>query len=183
MKRSKRWIALIAVLALTALCGGGALADNGDKQDPLVTQSYLEQTVIPQVVEQVEEKAQVRRDELVKSLEEQIGKYKEEVAAMAGSVGSAGGESSSASYTLVTLTKGQTMAMEVGCEVMLRVGSASVSCGTNPALIDISTGGTLNKGVGLTKNHLYMATIPDRVLNPTADTVKVLVRGGYTVNG
>ena len=182
MKRSKLWIALIAVLALTALCGGGVLADNGDKQDPLVTQSYLEQTVIPQVVAQVEEKAQARRDELVKSLEEQIAKYKEEVAAMAGSVGSVGGESS-ASYTLVTLAKGQTMAMEVGCEVMLRVGSASVSCGTNPALIDISTGGTLNKGVGLAKNHLYMATIPDRVLNPTADTVKVLVRGGYTVNG
>jgi len=109
-------------------------------------------------------------------LSDQIKAYKAEMKEIVGAE-----NTGSAAYTLVTLTKGQTMALEVGCEVMLRVGSANISCGTNPALIDISTGGTLNKGVALEKNHLYMATIPDRMLNPTADTVKVLVRGGYTV--
>jgi hypothetical protein len=33
----------------------------------------------------------------------------------------------------------------------------------------------------MTRNHLYMATMTDRVVKPSADTVKLLVRGGYTV--
>ena len=44
------------------------------------------------------------------------------------------------SYTLVTLSKGQTMYLNVGCELMLRVGSAAVNAATSPALIDITTG-------------------------------------------
>ena len=94
-------------------------------------------------------------------------------------MGTGGG--SSASYTLVTLTSGQTMSLEVGCEVMLRVGTATVTAATSPALIDVSTGGTINGGASLTKNHLYMATIADRTIKPTAGTVKLLVRGGYSV--
>ena len=65
--------------------------------------------------------------------------------------------------------------------MLLRVGTVKVNANTNPALIDVSTGGTINGGASLTKNHLYMATIPDRTLTPTADTVKLLVRGGYSV--
>jgi len=174
MKKSKRWIAGISALALTALCAGGALAATGDKNDPLVTQSYLEQTVLPDLVKQVEGKVSLRQAELDKSFQDKIAQYKQDVAAMAGS-------GDSAYYTLVTLTSGQTMALDVGCEVMLRVGTASVSAATSPALVDVSTGGTVNSGASLTKNHLYMATIPDRTLKPTAATVKLLVRGGYSV--
>ena len=117
-----------------------------------------------------------RQAELEKALADQIAQYKQEVSALAGS-GSAG----SASYTLVTLTSGQTMSLEVGCEVLLRVGTVKVNANTSPALIDVSTGGTINGGASLTKNHLYMATISDRTLTPTAATVKLLVRGGYSI--
>lgn len=175
MRRNRRRTLLCAGLAL-ALCAGAALAATGDQNDPLVTKSYLEQTVIPDVVSQVEAKAAARQTELAKALGDQIEQYKKDVA----SLGS-GGSGSGASYTLVTLTSGQTMHLEVGCEMMLRVGSAVVNAGTSPALIDVSTGGTINAGASLTKNHLYMATIADRTLTPTAATVKLLVRGGYTV--
>ena len=80
------------------------------------------------------------------------------------------------------MTSGQTMALEVGCEVLLRVGSATVQSNTSPALIDISTGGTVNSGASLTKNHLYMSTIPDRTLKAAASDVKLLVRGGWSVS-
>ena len=77
------------------------------------------------------------------------------------------------------MTSGQTMALEVGCEVLLRVGSATVQSNTSPALIDISTGGTVNSGASLTKNHLYMATIPDPVsythLGPRKDILPSLL--------
>lgn len=182
MKMSKRWMAGVSALALTALCAGGVLAANGDEKDPLVTLSYLEQTVLPSLVDQVEEQTAAHQKELDKTFQADIDQYKKDVEALMEQSSGSGAESGdSASYTLVTLTKDQTMSLEVGCEVMLRVGSIKVNCGTNPALVDISTGGTINKGTSLTKNHLYMSTIPDRTLTPTADTVKLLVRGGYSV--
>ena len=55
MKKYRRF--LPAALALTLLCSGAALAATGDKSDPLVTLSYLEQTALPGVVSQVETKA------------------------------------------------------------------------------------------------------------------------------
>lgn len=175
MKKSKRWTILVSALALTVLCAGAALAASGDQSDPLVTLSYLNQTVIPDVVSQVETKASTRQTELAKNLADQITQYKQDIAA------SESGSGSSASYTLVTLTGGQTMALDVGCEVMLRVGAATVNAATNPALIDVSTGGTVNSGSTLTQNHLYMATIADRTIKPAAATVKLLVRGGYSI--
>ena len=53
--------------------------------------------------------------------------------------------------------------------------------GTEPGLIDVTTGGTLNNGKALEKNHLYMATIADRAVKAGAATVKLLIRGGYTL--
>lgn len=177
MKKSKRLAALASALVLTGVLVGGSVAVNGDQNDPLVTQSYLDRVAIPKVVGQVDEKMAVRQKALDQSFADQVAKYKAE---MQGSMGGQGGQAS-ASYTLVTVQKGQTMSLEVGCELMLRVGSAAVSAGSGPALVDMTTGDTLNSGAGMVKNHLYMSTIPDRVLKPTADTVKLLVRGGYTV--
>ena len=50
-------------LALSTLLLGTAvaLAEGGDQDDPLVTLSYLNQTAIPQIVKQVEEKTDARR--------------------------------------------------------------------------------------------------------------------------
>ena len=172
MKKKMKWRLVSGVLVLSLVCGGAALAA-GDEKDPLVTLSYLQQTVIPSVVAQVEEKAAARQTQLQQDLASQIDQYKQ--------TASAGGGGSQAGYTLVTLTKGQTMSLEVGCEVLLRIGSLTVNAGTSPALIDLTTGGTINAGASLTQNHLYMSTIADRTLTPTADTVKLLVRGGYTV--
>ena len=172
--KKKRFLITVGLLLSVLVVSAGAAA--GSASDPLISLSYLEDTFLPAVVDQVDALAEDRQEELEGKFSAQIQQYKTEMKGLVDS-GSAG----EASYVLVTLTQGQTMALDVGCELMLRVGSATVTCGTNPARIDISTGGTLNKGVALEKNHLYMATIPDRVLTPTAATVKVLVRGGYTV--
>ena len=177
MNRKRRLTVLACALALAVGCAGAALAAGGDQDDPLITVSYLQQTAIPDVVAQVEEKAAARQEELKKELEQQIAQYKEDVASMGGT-----GSGGNASYTLVTLSRGQTMYLNVGCEVLLRIGSATVNAATSPALIDVSTGGSINGGASLTQNHLYMATSPDRTLTPTADTVKLLVRGGYSVS-
>jgi len=175
-KPDKRWTIRLGALALAgALLGAGAaLAAGGDQTDPLVTLSYLDQTALPQLVQQVEEKTAQRQKELEASFAKQIEQYKQ----AGGQTGSAGG---SASYTLVTMTSGQTMSLDVGCEVLLRVGTAVVQGSDSPALVDMTSGGTVNSGAALTKNHLYMSTIEGRTLTASAGTVKLLVRGGYSV--
>lgn len=176
MKHLKRR-ALPALLALTLMLGTGvAVASGGGKKDPLVTLSYLEDVVIPDILDQLSKKTKSVDKQLKQDLADQIDAYEEEMQNLVSNT-SVGSET----YVLVTLTKGQTMALEVGCEMMLRVGTATVNAATSPALIDVTTGGTINGGASLVKNHLYMSTIPDRTLTPTADTVKLLVRGGYTV--
>ena len=174
MKNFKRR-ALPALLALTLLLGtGAAIAAGGDKKDPLVTLSYLEDTVIPEILSKVTTDTKNLNKDLKADLAAQIDIYESDMETLLESGSSTGSDT----YVLVTLSAGQTMALDVGCELMLRVGTATVNAATSPALIDIATGGSINSGTSLVKNHLYMATIPDRTLTPTADPVKLLVRGG-----
>lgn len=178
MKKSdKRWIIRLGAAALSAVMLGtvAALAAGGSQTDPLVTLSYLNQTALPQIVKQAEEKTAAKQKELEQALAIQISQY----LAQAGQ-GTGSGSGGAASYTLVSMTGGQVMSLGVGCELLPRIGTVTVRANTSPALIDLSTGGTVESGAALTKNHLYMATIADRTLTASGD-VKLLVRGSYSI--
>lgn len=180
MKNFKRRV-LPAILAVTLLLGtGAAMAAGGTMNDPLVTLSYLQDTVIPEILSKLSADTRSQNSDLKADLAAQIDIYESDMKQLLKNDSTVAG---SDTYVLVTLTKGQTMALDVGCEMMLRVGTAKVNAATAPALINVTTGGTINSGASLEKNHLYMATIVDRTLTPTADTVKLLVRGGYTITG
>ena len=84
-------------------------------------------------------------------------------------------------FSVVTLSQGQILTGDVGCEVMLRVGSATCVADSNPGLVDETDGTLLNNGSSLVTNHLYMVTISTRSVQAASATVKVLVRGPYTV--
>ena len=176
-KTDKRWTIRLGACALSAVLMGtvAALATGGDQSDPLVTLSYLNQTAMPQIVKQVEEKTAAKQKELEQQLAVQISQYLAQAGQGTGTV--TGG---SASYTLVSMTNGQVMSLGVGCELLPRIGTVTVRANTSPALIDLSTGGTVDSGAALTKNHLYMATIADRTLTASGD-VKILVRGSYSI--
>ena len=179
MKHTKTWTVRLAAVLLAGTCTAGAVlaAGSGGESDPLVTLSYLTQTALPQALEQVDQAAAQRQEALQKELDQTAETYRKQVEEL---VDSAAGDS--ATYQVVSLTTGQTMYLEVGCEVMLRIGTATVSARTSPALVDISGGGSLENGGSLTTNHLYLATIADRTIQPTAATVRLLVRGGYTIS-
>ena len=70
---------------------------------------------------------------------------------------------------------------DIGCEVMLRVGTAVCVSPSSPGLIDETAATALNNGSALVQNHLYMMTIEGRGVRATAGTTKLLVRGSYTV--
>ena len=163
MKRLKKggWFARLAALA--AICCALSMttvslaAEAGSAADPLVTLSYLNDTFLGTVMQKVDQKIAARNSQIGVS------------------------SGTAASFAVVTLSSGQTLKGSVGCEVMLRVGGAVCVASANPGLVDETSGATLTGGGALVQNHLYMMTFEDRGVKAGSATVKLLVRGTYTV--
>lgn len=168
-----------ALLIVTASATGGGA---GSETDPLVTLSYLNETFLPQLLGRVDERLAARDGELTAKLDEQVRQDTQLLADRYGiSTEPNNAADNQITFTVITLSNGQTLYGEIGCEAMLRVGTAECVSPSNPGLIDETDGSTLGNGGALVKNHLYMMTIDERGVKATADTVKLLVRGGYTV--
>ena len=162
--KKNRW--LLRAVALVLFCGlmtttVSLAAEVGSSKDPLVTLSYLEEVFLDTILDLVDEKIEERNESL------------------SGKLG--GSSDETATFTVVTLSNGQTLTGEIGCEVMLRVGTAVCVAASNPGLIDETAASTLGNGQALATNHMYMMTIEDRGVLATADTVKLLVRGEYSI--
>ncbi len=158
--RRKRWFLRLAAAA--ALCGvlmtTALAAEAGSPQDPLVTLSYLNETFLNTILNRVDEKIAARNTQLAQQMGGQFSGI---------------GTTSVSTFTVVTLSSGQILTGEIGCEVMLRVGSAVCVAPSAPGLIDETTAGTLNNGGALAQNHLYMMTIENRAVRATAATTKL----------
>ena len=173
----------LALAAFAVLTASVMAATVGSSDDPLVTLSYLNEKFLPQVMESVDKKIAVRNEAVSKELSVQI---KSDAAAFekkyGSAVSSAGASSGTVdSFTVVTMAKGQTLYGDIGCEVMLRVGSASCVASSSPGLVNETSGTVIVGGNALEKNNLYMMTVTERGVRATADNTKVLVRGTYSV--
>ena len=94
----------------------------------------------------------------------------------------ASAENTASAFTVVTLSNGQVLTGDIGCEVLLRVGTAVCVSPSSPGLIDQSGASVLNNNSALLQNHLYMMTIEGRGVKATAGTTKLMVRGSYTIS-
>ncbi len=155
MKKNRWFLRAMGLLAVSGLLTMtmSLAAEVGSADDPLVTLSYLNETFMDTIMDRVDQKL--------------------------AQGGVQGGEASA--FTVVTLSSGQTLTGDIGCEVMLRVGTAVCVSPSSPGLIDETTAATLNNGGSLDQNHLYMMTIEGRGVKATAGTTKLLVRGSYTI--
>ena len=161
MKKNRGFLRAAALLGICAALTITAFATGvGTDKDPLVTLSYLNETFMDSVMKRVDQKIEDRNQKLA-------------------SQGVGGGQSDT--FAVVTLSNGQTLKGSIGCEVMLRVGTAVCVSPSAPGLIDETTGGVLNNSGALVQNHLYMMTIDGRGVKATAGTVKLMVRGAYTI--
>ena len=156
-------IMTIGVLGMTV----SVSAEPGTDQDPLITLSYLNDTFMGQIMTKVEEKIAGRNNQIAQQISGEI---------------SGEGSGVAETFSVVTLTKGQVLTGGIGCEVMLRIGTASCVSPSNPGLIDETDGKTLGNGSALLQNHLYMMTIEGRGVMATANTTKLMVRGSYTIS-
>ena len=150
------------LVTVTLLGVAFAAGQQGTQSDPLVTLSYLNDVFLGQIMTKVDQKITARNSQLLQQS------------------GGAGGMSG-VEFAVVTLSKGQVLTGDIGCEVMLRVGTASCVSPSNPGLIDETTAASLNNGGALAANHLYMMTIEGRGVKAGSDTTKLLVRGSYTI--
>jgi len=176
MKRKMKFAVALIVVSCIVVFGAVALAAGGDMNDPLVTLSYLTNIFTPQVEQKVADMVSLNQQSLKNEVDASIAQWEEELSAMEDEE-----DPVTSNFTVVTMSKGQVLTGHIGCEVMLRVGTATCVTNEAPGLIDVTDASILNDGKSLVKNHLYMVTIETRGVKATADTVKVLVRGSYTV--
>lgn len=168
----KKWKIAAAMLCVCVLFTTAYAANAGGQTDPLVTLSYLSGTYTQQVKTMVDQAVTARRAEMEQSL-------KNILAGNGGTVTNPSGGNSV--FTVVTLTQGQSLVGNVGCEVMLRIGAAVCVSEDSTGLIDTTSGSVLGNGQALVTNHLYMVTIEPRSVKATSGTVKVLARGPYSI--
>lgn len=167
MKKNRWFLRMLVLLLLSGILSMtiSLAAEPGTNGDPLVTLSYLNDTFMKEILAKVDQKIAARNSQIAQQLGGQV----------------TGGAETASTFTVVTLSNGQTLKGEIGCEVMLRIGTAVCVSPSNPGLIDETSAVTLNNGGALVQNHLYMMTIEGRGVKATAGTTKLLVRGGYSI--
>ncbi len=202
----KRWKAITAATILVVIITAGIFAfaaEYGTSDDPLVSLSYIESVLAPQIREEADKiiaektanlgtEIDAKINSISGEIDDKISGYTSKsaeeivtdafVANVADKVAAkVGSTSASSTFALVKLKAGQTLTAKVGCEALLRIGSATcVSSGT-PGLIDMTTGGDLAGGKALEKNHLYLCTVDGRGIKATSD-ITLLVRGPYSIS-
>lgn len=178
--KNKLLIALGVVVAVAVISGVSILAATnvGTSTDPLVTLSYLTNKLKPQLMTEVQSAVTAAETSLKAALDAKIDSFEADIDSK---LTGAGSGSDVDTFTVVTLSKNQVVTCGIGAEIMLRVGTATAA-GSNPALVDSTAGSTLSAGGALTINHMYLVTIQGNGLKATAATVKILIRGDYTVS-
>lgn len=153
MKKYLRFIVICAVVsALSAGLGAYAATNFGSESDPLITLSYLEQVLEPELKQAYD--AQTK--EAIAQLEQRLK------------------EKDDSLFCPVTVPAGTVMHCEAGCEILVRTGDG-VLAGN---VLDLTTGEAA--GTGLMAHHLYLAVEENATLTAAAETT-LMVRGGYVL--
>ncbi len=89
---------------------------------------------------------------------------------------------SSSQYTVVPVSKGQTIIGGEGTEMILRSGRATVVSTTSNGLVDMTTGIDALANSEVQKNHLMIVPRNDgRGFKVTTDNTNVMIRGNYEI--
>lgn len=167
-------LGLLLVIAVTAGLTGLATSTYGSETDPLVTQSYIDQVVIPAITAEINTKIAEKSAQLADEFSAQLDALEQNTPSTV---------PEDQSFVVISLKQGQTVTCAVGTEIMPRIGTVKSHGPDNPRLVDETTGKTVPEaGTTLEKNHMYMVTIKNNGFKAATDA-KVLIRGEYTISG
>ena len=155
MRKERFLKILIPVCLICVLMGSIAVfSEPGGTDDPVVTKSYIIDTVIPEIKEYVDQR-----------------------------IGNGGGEAVArpASFTVVNMTAGQSLIGEAGTELILRMGKGTIISTEKGGIADTTAGYDLANGTQMPSNHLLIIPLADGRGFKAQNDVIVMVKGGYTV--
>ena len=155
-KRNGRALILCLSVVLLAAVAAFASANYGTQEDPLISKSYLDEVIQPQLIQMVESQLEASMPE-----ERRV----------------------SGIFELVTLDSGQRLVGSVGTEMLLRSGSAQgFSYDRNDvALVDTTSAASVLNGAVIAANHLYLISIQGNGITVSSNGTTLLVSGDYTV--
>ena len=205
--KSRKWTFSLAALLLVVLmttCYLAIAAEYGSQDDPLVTLSYINDVLAPEAEAKIEEIFNQKADEFDSLIDQRLASIQSEIDSQLAAAGGTDtpsdalieavtaavleqlGDSTTTggtvtnNWTVIRMTSGQTLTAEVGCEMLLRFGSAQCVASGSPGLINLSSGTDLANGGNLSTNNLYIVTIQGRGIQATSDAT-LLINGTYTI--
>ena len=153
MKKRMKKTALILLVCVFAL-SAAVFASPGSNEDPLISLSYITDKLLPEIYGYIDSK----------------------IASVP-----AGGSSEAASFTVVDVKSGQRVVCGAGCELILRMGKATVNASASGGLSDVTAGIDLAQGTAMPANHLLIVPVNDgRGITMVTDG-KVMIKGTYTI--
>lgn len=153
--------AIVSVLSFAmALCIAPASAEPGSADDPLITLSYVEDVLIPQMKGYVDSSvAGIGASSAPQSVTVEGGSY----------------------YNIVNVSKGQTIIGDRSCQMILRMGSGTIVATEKGGIADVTLGYDLPNGTAAPSNHLLIIPVDDgRGIKMTSDGI-IMICGSYSV--
>ncbi len=188
-KSRKTGIAVLIVVILVLSAVIFSAADGvtpGSDQDPIVTQSYVEQKAeqikyyIDSLIAKVNGDIAVQNQEIAKLKTElelksqEISKLREDM-----QKAPAGGATR---FEVVELQKNQILIAGEGAEIIPRSGKFSAIYGANGGLSDITSAKDLKNAEAVIMNHMLIASRGDgRGVKSMADKSFLIIKGTYTI--
>ncbi len=173
-------VLLAAILVLSAVVISAADGVTpGSEQDPIVTQSYVEQKSeqIKYYIDTLIEKA----NNTDAARDQEIAKLKAELAELTEAVKN-GGAGGSGRFEVVELQKNQILIAGEGAEIIPRSGKFSAIYGENGGLSDITSAKDLKNAEEILMNHMLIASRGDgRGVKALADKSFLIIKGSYTL--
>lgn len=152
--KQRKWrtgLACVALVAVTITGVALAAGTQGSQSDPLVTLSYINDVLVPELMAKADEHMETKADELMEEVQTR-GK---------------------AVFVTAEVLTGGKLNLTAGTQLILRQGKAVNTDG----LIDLTEGASMWNE--LQPNHLYIATMDGQVVTVTENAL-FLVQGKYT---
>ncbi len=157
MKKNKGKFRVVALVLCALSLFTVVLAEPGSTDDPLVSKSYIDTVLIPQIKQFVESKIS--------------------------EVNSGGGATQAGdTFKVVEVAAGKEMICSAGTELILRMGKANIIATEKGGLADTTAGFDLQNGTPMPANHLLIVPVADGRGIKATEKVLVMVKGGYQIN-
>ena len=157
MKRKALYsIILVFLLIFAALSANIATAEPGGDDDPIISLSYIEKNLIPELKAYVDAKISA--------------------------IGQSGSSGKAAAFEVVEIKQGQKLIAEAGTELILRMGSATIIATEKGGIADTTAGYDLPNLTPMPSNHLLIVPLADGRGFVAQTDIIVMVKGGYSIN-